>query len=611
VPLRMAEEGLSREQAVNAVLRDNLFGLEIDQRCTQLAAFNLAFSAWKTCGQYHQLPKLHIACSGIGPRASQEEWLKMAERTLESEPATAKEPIRRGLIHMHELFSGAPELGSLINPNDLPAEGFAADFETLQPVLDEILHMETDDAEAHERAVAAHGMAEAAKILSGRSTKATDRGEGYTLVITNVPYLGRGQQHDRLKQFADTNYKSARADLATVFVARMLRWSGRGANAGTVAAVTPQNWLFLTSYKKFRRRLLNETSWHTVARLGPGAFETISGHVVNVALLSISGTKPIDSHVMSGIDVAEPVPPAAKAALLRGESSNEVTEGPVAGACQGARATPAGDDQVDVLSSDEKIAEFSSDFNTASCGEYSGTVHLVFQNDQVTNPDATVMLTGAGNLPRLGDEARMLQGISTGDAGRFIMRFWEGHTFASLWSYYRMAPNSNSCLGCHSILKWEQGEGDLAFSPRARICGQPAWGQTGLTVAVNAQIPRTIYYGELFDVTAATLLPHNRENFLAIAAFVLDENFPAKVRQVDQALSVTESSFERVPFNRSEWAKIAEQRYPQSLPEPQSNDPTQWMFHGHPSGILDTGDAREPSAADILQVAVPRLLGYR
>lgn len=55
VKLRMREEGLSEVDAAEAVLRDNLFGLEIDQRSTQIAAFALAFAAWKR-GGYRPLP---------------------------------------------------------------------------------------------------------------------------------------------------------------------------------------------------------------------------------------------------------------------------------------------------------------------------------------------------------------------------------------------------------------------------------------------------------------------------------------------------------------------------------------------------------------------------
>jgi len=53
--LRMEEEGLSAAAAVAAVLRDNLHGLKIDERCTQFAAFNVALTAWRL-GGYQPLP---------------------------------------------------------------------------------------------------------------------------------------------------------------------------------------------------------------------------------------------------------------------------------------------------------------------------------------------------------------------------------------------------------------------------------------------------------------------------------------------------------------------------------------------------------------------------
>ena len=76
VGFRMEEEGLSRELAVGAVLRDNLFGLELDNRCTQIAAFNLALTAWRMVGGFRELPQLNLACSGLGINAKEEEWVK-------------------------------------------------------------------------------------------------------------------------------------------------------------------------------------------------------------------------------------------------------------------------------------------------------------------------------------------------------------------------------------------------------------------------------------------------------------------------------------------------------------------------------------------------------
>jgi len=386
VPIRMAEEGLSAREAVDAVLRENLFGLEIDQRCCQIAAFALALAAWTYpgAGGYRELPELNIACSGIGPQCSEDEWLRLAEQSGIRMPAVGRVPIKEGLRNLHRLFSQAPVLGSLIDPTELPADLFTADYETLRPYLEAIFTAEQADDELHERAIAAAGMAKAADLLSGSGshrrsgfqplerqrdssfqplerqsdssfqplerqsdssfqplrgpTRQDAASTGYTLVITNVPYLGRGKQHDVLKQYLQTHHNAAKQDLATAFVERCLSLcqsrsgilplenssSAAGCRVyGTAALVTPQNWLFLTSYKKLRQKLLKERTWNLVARLGPGAFETISGHVVNVALLILSASEPSDDATMAGIDVSaprgqEPIRAQEKATLLRG-----------------------------------------------------------------------------------------------------------------------------------------------------------------------------------------------------------------------------------------------------------------------------------------------------
>ena len=66
VALRLAEEKLDEAAAVAAVIRDNLFGLEIDPRCTQIAAFNLAMAAWRRV-VYRPWPAMNPACPGLAP----------------------------------------------------------------------------------------------------------------------------------------------------------------------------------------------------------------------------------------------------------------------------------------------------------------------------------------------------------------------------------------------------------------------------------------------------------------------------------------------------------------------------------------------------------------
>ena len=154
--------------------------------------------------------------------------------------------------------------------------------------------------------------------------------------------------------------------------------------------------------------------------------------------------------------------------------------------------------------------------------------------------------------------------------------------------------------GCHSILRWESGKGTLAASPQARVCGQPAWDKQGFVIGVNNTLPRSRYFGGLFDCTAAVLIPNDQRDLLAVSAFVHGDTFYDEVRKVDEGLSVTESSFVKVPFDLGNWQAIASDLYSDGFPEAHTNDPTQWLFKGD----IITSEAP-------LQVAVARLLGYR
>ena len=95
-------------------------------------------------------------------------------------------------------------------------------------------------------------------------------------------------------------------------------------------------------------------------------------------------------------------------------------------------------------------------------------------------------------------------------------------------------------------------------------------------------------------------LPYDPSHLLAIWAFCQSLKFKEAVRRIDQALKVTNATLVKVPFDLAYWTNVALERYPNGLPRPHSNDPTQWIFHGH------SATSSEP-----LQVAVARLLGYR
>ena len=571
VRLRMAEERVSAEEAIRLVLRDNLFGLEIDPRCTQIAAFNLALAAWRLAGEPMDLPPLNIACTGLAPNATEAEWQELAEAAEGStglaedrdlfggEASLARGPLHEGMAALHGLFTRAPELGSLLDPGSLGSDLFRADFKSLAKLLDIAIRWERGSAGRNERAVAAAGMARAAEILQGR----------YTLVVTNVPFLARGKQGGGLRSFAETHHGDAKGDIATVFVSRIFGWLDKG---GTQAVVTPQNWLFLTTYRKLREGLLKGRRWNLVARLGPGAFETITGHVVNVALNIISEGRSDPGWEMAGVDVSapggqRPIKAAEKGELLRGRAGVVVSR----------------------------------------------------QGAQVKNPDSRILLEPFGTHSPLSTVADYGKGSTTGDRPRYLLGFWEFRRIPLRGVKWLDSPTRGSpWSGREVILKVTLDDAELLAMPGCRLHGQNIIGRQGVAVRKIGDLTEFLYDGEVFDDNVGILAPHDEGSIAPVLCFCASGEHRTLLRRIDQKLNVTAATLVKVPFELDHWKTIAADRYPNGLPEPYSNDPTQWIFHGDPCRSVvwnektkrtDHGPPRTDST--VLHVAVARLLGYR
>ncbi|MGT2456527.1 DNA methyltransferase [Cupriavidus basilensis] len=225
VPMRMVAEGLSAMDAVDAVLADNLHGLELDARCVEIAVFALALVAWcfpdengDPLGVRADMPAPQVACCGLKVAAKPEDWM-----ALVPEDAPNAAHLRQELRLLHASFAQAPMLGSLLDParslkNDLATPS----FDTLRGLLERALATERPATlwgqaselqdDTWDLALTARGLIDAARLLDAR----------YHLVVTNVPYLARGKQHDTLKGYCETHYPEAKNDLANVFLERCL-----------------------------------------------------------------------------------------------------------------------------------------------------------------------------------------------------------------------------------------------------------------------------------------------------------------------------------------------------------------------------------------------------
>ena len=560
VPMRMATEGLSAREAVNRVLAENIHGLELDPRCVEIAVFAVALEAWRYADEsgrplgVRTIPTPNIACCGLKVAAKVEDWQALVP---DDGPHTAY--LREGLAALHRDFSQAPLLGSLLNPSKTKGDLFTADYALLTHLLEAALRAERqsdlweDTSAVWDLALSARGLLDAARLMEGR----------YHLVITNVPYLARGKQSEALKAFCDAHYQDAKNDLANVFLERCLELCREG---GSVQMVMPQNWLFLTSYKRQRESLLKRVRWNLLALLGPGAFDTITGEVVQAILLTQSCAPVLVDFRLYGVDASTPKAPQEKAALLR-----------------------------------------------------KGELATVSQQGQLGNPDARITLSESSDFPLLENYAKSYQGITTGDNPRYIQFFWGLRHWGNSWrSLQSTGEDSMPFMGREQVFLWENGKGTLVSSTTARIQGQSAWEAEGVAVRQMRKHPATINVNSPWDMNSATIVPTEKSHLPPIWCFCSSPAYSEAVRKIDRKMNVTNATLVKVPFNLTYWQQVADERYPNGLPKPYSDDPTQWIFHGHPCGSVIWDEEKKWTAHgllrihhNVLQIAITRLLGYR
>lgn len=390
--MRTEEEGLSAVQSQDAVLRDNLFGLELDPRCVQIAMFAVALQAWKTGGGWRQLPVPNIACSGIPVRAPVDEWKALAK---------GDQRLENALVRLHILFRDADTLGSLIDPKrvteltdrtGLQQSFDDVDWDDIAPLLQRAVRTEADDPATAVLGADAAGIARAADYLSRH----------YTLVCTNPPFLKRANHSLALTEYCDIQHPDSRQELALAMTDRATALC-----TGKIAVVLPFGWLFMSWYRRLRERWLREIGWDLVAHLGTGAFTSISGEVVNVALMQFSPAERPGS--TSTLDVAGVEGVEAKAQALRAVG-----------------------------------------------------VVRISQIAQQQNADSIFSLGVPSDLPPLARFASGYAGIQTGDYPRFGRNFWELRGIEDGWARQQSTVRSTIDYGGREhVLLWEDGDGDL------------------------------------------------------------------------------------------------------------------------------------------------------
>ena len=236
--------GYTDRDAVSAIIENNLYGLDIDDRAAQLAYFALMM---KACEHDRRFLR-----RGVQPHVcAVAEW----NGNPNDSPAWS-DGQRRAARMLRETFTDAKEYGSILSiPKPLA--------DALDALGENPFGGETAlgvDAENLQR------LAAQAKIMARK----------YDVVVTNPPYMGSSGMGARLAEFVKKQYPDSKSDLFAVFMERGREYAKAN---GYLAMITQHAWMFLSSFEKLRAKLM-EIDTVNMAHLGARAFEEIGGEVV-------------------------------------------------------------------------------------------------------------------------------------------------------------------------------------------------------------------------------------------------------------------------------------------------------------------------------------------
>jgi len=252
------EEGYTPSEIPELILKNNLFGIEIDKRAGELAGFALTMKARGKDRRFFN--------KQVQPNICMLENVSFEQGELDAYiDAVGSELFTNAHRATLSQFAEADNFGSLIRPASKDVSGLLSLLESKN------LSGNLSQLSTHQNVMKALKQAD---YLSPK----------YHVVIANPPYMGGKGMNNRLRTFSQDNYPDSKSDLFAMFMERNLSLA---VQKGMVSMITMQSWMFLSSFEKLRESILNNATILTMAHFGARAFDSIGGEVVSTTAFVI------------------------------------------------------------------------------------------------------------------------------------------------------------------------------------------------------------------------------------------------------------------------------------------------------------------------------------
>ena len=245
--------GWSTKESVLSILKNNLYGLEIDERAGQLASFALMMKAREKFSRLFSVLK-------------REEDFKLNTLIIE-ESNNLSERIRNklkdnNLNNLNKIiqeFEDAKEYGSILKLENIDKELLEREFNLLKESLDNeqgTLIFNEDELDIN--------IEEDLELIESLIVQHIALTNKYEAVVTNPPYMGGKGFSPKLKTYVEKNYKDSKSDLFAVFIERCNEFTKK--NCYT-SMITMQSWMFLSSFETLRKNVLKNNEIESLVHL--------------------------------------------------------------------------------------------------------------------------------------------------------------------------------------------------------------------------------------------------------------------------------------------------------------------------------------------------------
>ena len=262
--------GFNKRDIPELILKNNLYGLDIDDRSGQLSILSILLKAREYDKNIFnkKVVKDLMICS-IQETNNLNDYLLHYFND---------EKINNDIRYLKETFKDAKEIGSLIIVEN-------KDYSDLKAAI-----TNDDSIIGIELRAKILPLIKQAEILSKK----------HKIMVTNPPYMNSGVMTPNLKKYVLRNYAYYKTDLCTAFMnVRFL------ADNAKMAMINQHSWMFLSSFEQMRNEIINTKSISTMIHLGTKAFEEIGGEVVQTTTFVMENEKNLIGKFMDLTEVKD------------------------------------------------------------------------------------------------------------------------------------------------------------------------------------------------------------------------------------------------------------------------------------------------------------------